>query len=352
MKRFLLPITILIFSFVFSPNIYSQKLKDRLNKLGKKKKVETNSNVYNAEADLMKVGGPFSDIGMTNEIHKKYAGKIVFAKDKIGMDIQNEANFIDTFGVSDYIYGRVYMPKSVENYPIYSIQYLRRNDYSTPYHNEYGGFHYKLYVDGELNLWPVEVVVLSKYKKVNTTTWQVWIHPKASDQKVKDSWKEIIQNLSSGEHTIKLDMIAGTNMSYTGAEVVASGEFKILKGDGESFSTDYGTTFDDIKSKMDNPQLEVAMLETARQYAKVNKYKEYFQAVKISERDWTIIRHELTGLPLRRTIAAHCLAKWPDGHCTTQEFVFGQEYDGVKYSNVTNFRLVKYGSRAQNLNCK
>ena len=215
MKRLLLPITILIISITFAPEVHAQKkLKDQSNKSLKKNK--------EAEKHLMEIGGPFADDGMTSEIHTKYVGKIMFAKDIIPTTGAIESDFVGEFGISDYIYGRLYMPKSIENYPIYENKKLAAGDTINPDHNNYGKFYYKLYVDGVLDEWPVELV---KLKNKKTTTYQVWIHPKPEHYKVSSSWERIIESLSPGEHIIRIEMFGGSNNYQGGAEAVVSGEF-------------------------------------------------------------------------------------------------------------------------------
>lgn len=329
MKKVFIPLLVFIFSLAYTPEVQSQ------------------SKNYNPKEDLVKIGGPFTDDGMTSEIHTKYSGKIMFARDIIPTKGADESNFVNTFGISDFIYGRLYMPKSVENYPIYENKKMAAGDTINPDANSYGKFYYKLYVDGVLDEWPVELV---KLKNKKTTTYQVWIHPKPEHYKVSSSWERIIKSLTPGEHVIRLEMFGGSNNYQGGAEAIVTGEFKINKGSGENF--DYGKTFDDIEAKMTDPALEKEMLVAARDYAKVNNYKEDFQAVKIANKDWSIIYHDLTGAVLRRIIDVHCLALWPDGHCSSQKFVFGQEYTGKDFSNTVRFHGVTYGSYPENLNCK
>lgn len=348
MRRHFLPITILIISITFSPEVQAQKLRDRMKKaMGVKKKDEKKVVKYNYENDLAAIGGPFEDEGMTSDIHTKYVGKIMFSKNKIPKEGALESDFTNEFGYNDYIYGRLYMPRSPKNYPRYVISKLEAGDTIKPDNNNYGNFYYKLYVDGVLDRWPVEFVQLKNDK---ATTYQVWIHAKPSDHKLDNEWKRIIDDLSPGKHTIKVEMYTGSTLYSSGVEAVVSGEFNITKKSDETF--DYGLTFNDIEAKMSNPKLESDMLAAARDYAKVNNYKENFQEVKIANRDWTIIRHELTGVVLRRIIDVHCLALWPDGHCSSQKFVFGQEHDGRNFSNTVRFHGVTYGSYPKKLNCK
>lgn len=352
MKNLLVPMIVLFFLSGLTCEVQAQIEKDLKKNLGIDKNKKEDPKGYNPEADLIKIGGPFADQGITGEIHKNHIGEIVFATDKIPLEGASQSSFKRSFYLSENIYGRVYMPKSVENYPLYSVQFMRNGDTTNASHNQYGRFYYNIYVDGvKEKYWNVELVDLSKNGLVNTTTYQVWLNPKPEDQKVRDEWKDLINKLSDGEHTIRLDMVAGSPDSYSGAEVVASGEFKIIKGSGETFQADYGKTFDDVIAKMNDADLEAKMLAVAREYAKDNGYKEDFKAVKIANSDWTIIRHEISGAILRRIIDVHCYAVWPDGHCTTQKFVFGQEYNGSEYSKTVKFHGVTFGSYAENLNC-
>lgn len=354
MKKLFVSIFLLSIAMIAPQDAAAQIGKDIKKNLGiKGKKNKEDPKLYTPEADLITVGGPFADKGMTNATHSKYVGQIVFSNSKISMDNPDESSFKNSFGISENLYGRLYMPKSVENYPIYSTSYLKIGDTSAPSHNQYGKFFYNIYIDGEIyEWWNIETVVLSKKNNQSTTTYQVWINPKPEDMAVNDAWKDIIKKLTDGEHTIRVDAVPGSPSSYVSPTPVASGEFKLTKGSGESFVGDYGKTFDEVEAKMTNTALETEMLTAARDHAKVNSWKEDFKAVKIANRDWTTIYHELTGAVVRRIIDVHCYAVWPDGHCTTQKFVFGQEYNGKEYSKTIRLHNVTYGSYAVNLNCK
>ena len=218
MKKLMIPFTVLFFAFGSISTASAQIGKNLKTNLGQNKDKNENPKGYKPEADIAKLGGPFTDDGMTSEIHKKHSGEIVFSKNKIPMEVASEDAFSSSFNLSDNIYGRVFMPKSVENYPIYSTQFLRNGDTTTASHNKYGRLYYNIYVDGvKEKYWNVDVVDLSKQNLIKTTTYQVWLNPKPEDQKVSDEWKNIMNNLTDGEHLIKLEMIAGSPSSYSGA---------------------------------------------------------------------------------------------------------------------------------------
>ncbi|HEY1040914.1 MAG TPA: hypothetical protein VGF30_15980, partial [Bacteroidia bacterium] len=52
---------------------------------------------------------------------------------------------------------------------------------------------------------------------------------------------------------------------------------------------------------------------------------------------WYIEKNTYTGEKLYRTINAVLYAKWPDGHCTVQEFTFKQAWTGTAFSNATEY---------------
>ena len=140
MRKVFLSIAVLFLSLLFIPNTNAQIT------FGKKKPKIVKKTGYDPNGDLIKIGGPFSDNGITGDIHEKYVGKIMFAKDIIPGTGANESDFVSEFGISDYIYGRLYMPKSVENYPIYENKSLVAGDTINPDHNSYGKFYYTLVV--------------------------------------------------------------------------------------------------------------------------------------------------------------------------------------------------------------
>jgi len=115
-------------------------------------------------------------------------------------------------------------------------------------------------------------------------------------------------------------------------EVLASEEIILVKKPGDYYPI--GRKFADYKAgSMNTAGNNAAILKAIQTYAANNGWKEKFVAVKIESNDWTIRRNELTSVIVSRTIAANCYAKWPDGHCTVQLFVFSQDYNGSSYSN-------------------
>ena len=53
------------------------------------------------------------DQGITSETHRKHLGKIVWSKQRIRMDAQDQTPKVSSFQWGDPIYGRAYFPKSI-----------------------------------------------------------------------------------------------------------------------------------------------------------------------------------------------------------------------------------------------
>src|SRR5687768_16068318 len=59
------------------------------------------------------------DDGLTNPTHEKYVGQIVFASQQIDMKAPDESSFVSEFYADELIYGRAYLPHSLENEPVF-----------------------------------------------------------------------------------------------------------------------------------------------------------------------------------------------------------------------------------------
>jgi len=79
------------------------------------------------------------DQGMTSETHRKNVGKILWAKERIKKDIVDQVKFETNFDISDPLYGRVFLEKSLPR--------LSEGQGSNCYNNN-SNFRLKVYADG------------------------------------------------------------------------------------------------------------------------------------------------------------------------------------------------------------
>jgi hypothetical protein len=267
------------------------------------------------------------DDGMTNELHKKYAGKVVFSKTKIVVDKQDESTYTNTFGMSDFIYCRIYTNASIKNIPLYS-----GTNYDSPNSNYTGSYVTRMSVNGvELNEYLENDKNDGQYE--GRTTWQCFVKAQDPDKDGRnDAFIKYMNDAAPGTYTVRVWVDPGHSGSSTKAcKPAAEGEFTIIKKAGDKMSL--GQKFADKKAGMINPTLEAAMLKVINEYAQSNGWKEKFTKLKITDKDWYINRNEYSGRILSRSINVYAQGNWPDGHCTGVEFSILQQYDGAKYSS-------------------
>ncbi|NJO90738.1 MAG: hypothetical protein HC831_18580 [Chloroflexia bacterium] len=106
-----------------------------------------------------------------------------------------------------------------------------------------------------------------------------------------------------------------------------------------------GKSYSTIKAGMINNELEAKILTCIQEYAKKSAWDETFTNVKIQNEDWNIVQNTLSGVTTGRSVIAYCFASWPDGHCTVQQFVFKQKFDGQNYSKMVNYDGLISGSQ-------
>lgn len=270
------------------------------------------------------------DDGLTNEAHRKNAGKVVFSKTKITKDAQNEATFTNIFGMNDFVYCRIYANASILNTPLYNGDDY--SSYSTNYNNSYithisvNGVELKEYLENSNNSGEYEVM----------TTWQCFVKTKdpAKDGR-NDAYIKFLNEAEPGTYTFRVWVEATNGGPLKGCKPVAEGEFTVTKKAGEKMSL--GQKFADKKPGMVNTTLEAGALKAINNYATNQGWKETFTKCKIISEDWYIVRNKYTGIIEGRNINVYVLGKWPDGHCTGVEFNVFQQYDGSKYSSVFTY---------------
>jgi hypothetical protein len=255
----------------------------------------------------------------------KYVGQIVFAKEKLSKDKTVETIFTNKFNFGDAIYARAFLKNPIYNYPIYYPgPSASRNDN----HN-----------------WFVQVTINGDRNKTNSfiagdnnapkykgwTTWQLFFYAKGEDAvENKDWFVQVLNNLLDGEHNLEMELYGGRDrIAYTNGPI-AKGTFTITKAGGKKLGV--GRTWGVVNSKMKNNELEKQMVQAMKEKAASEGWKEDFSKAKITVDDWNVVKNEYTGEKLYRTIEGVIYAKWPEGHCTMQEFSFSQDWKGTAFS--------------------
>ena len=85
----------------------------------------------------------YPDQGITSPVHKKYVKQIVWSKSVISFNDVANAVLETKFKLTDPIYGRIFLERSIRNTPVYSTA---NNE---PGENWKNSYEMKLFIDGK-----------------------------------------------------------------------------------------------------------------------------------------------------------------------------------------------------------
>lgn len=254
------------------------------------------------------------DDGMTSELHRAFQGQIVFSTAEIPKDGADESALGAEFYADELIYGRAYLPHSVENEPVI-------DDRGALVRTETRGYIVKLFVDGREIQDRLESRAVSSERRASTTL-QIWPHPAPSAEPTPRVWVQTINALAPGDHEIRLELWAHDRWRKSRA-ALARGTLTLHKTAGQSVGV--GRTFADLDRGMTDDALSTEMLGSARYFAKKEGWKETMAEVAIRSKDWIEVRHPQLRHLIARRLQTWVRADWPDGRCTAQEMLFEQK---------------------------
>ena len=244
--------------------------------------------------------------------NKKYANRIVFSNEKIPAKGASEAKFKTKLQASKDMYGRIYFGCFASDY-----YYGTRDDVPGLFKAE---IRIWAQIEGDDEEWHIETINL--YKVEDATSFELQLNKR----EYRSTFAKLFIRLKQGDNKVKFYL-------KRNSDILIEEEVILTKKPGDTYKI--GKTLADFKAgKMNTPTYKAAVLKAIQSHAASAGWKEKFTAVKILSSDWNIVRNRLTGVILYRTIGAWCYAKWPDGHCTVQDFYFKQNYNGSSYSKV------------------
>lgn len=269
------------------------------------------------------------DQGMTGETHRKNVGKILWAKERILMNRQDQVQYETTFNISDPLYGRVFLEKSLPR--ISEAQ--GKNCY-----NNNSNFRMKVYVDG------VDKGEINRNYFPGGSTWtscQINLNLSAGDGVdnvnigVPQKWSELIKTLNDGKHEFRFEFYGGSEDQCL--KKVAEGSFTLNKS-GEQAAAKIKTLPAALKK---DAALESSMVQAIQSRGWKNESP---LKVIIVEGDWRMIR-DVFGNIIRREINTNVILKKNDGSCRLTDISFTQEHKGNNRFGITEV----YGIGTKNI---
>ncbi|PLX29487.1 MAG: hypothetical protein C0600_08700 [Ignavibacteria bacterium] len=269
-----------------------------------------------AQAAAESMGAAFASNVYSGTFHQEHVGKIVFSSSPIEAGQENAAAITSTFAAGDRIYGMMYFDGT----------YKEVTGGSSVAHtrllvdgNEMVSYVFKLDAEGSARSWLKSEIVPD---------------PAQSTTRGAQLFTEKLMSLSPRRHTV----IIRTTDDYN--KTIAEGEFSLDCTSGLDKIAEVHRGLSEKKlagvglpsPAMRNAGLEKQMKAALKDWSPKKPIK-----VIITDRDWTIQHHPVTGAVVSRTINTTTVFKLPDGSCRYFEISFKQQYAGGKYGKAQQF---------------
>ncbi len=277
-----------------------------------------NAEVQTLRADAQAAAasmGAAHDAVYASSFNKEHAGEIVFSSQPVVVGSENASAMKTDFTANDDIYGMMYFKgtfKEITNGYNYAYTKLLVDG------NEKASYNFKLNEEQGANAWLKSEIIPDP---VQSSTRGAAIFTKA------------ISELSPRRHSI----IVRTTDDR--GNTLAEGTFQLDCTTGLDRVADVHKNLVNKKMaavKLPSPAMRNAALEKEFMAA-LKEWKETPLKVVITESDWTIQHHPITGAITSRTINTTVAFKKPDGSCRMFEISFRQQYQGKKYGKAQQY---------------
>lgn len=267
-----------------------------------------------AKAAMESMGAAMEKV-YTSAFHKEHAGQIVFSSAPITAGSENPAAISSAFTASDKIYGMMYFPGT----------YSEMTGGSNVAHtillvddNQMVSYVFKLDASAAANSWLKSEIIPD---------------PAQSTTRGALLFTEKLKDISPRRHTVTIR----TTDDY--GKTIAEGSFTFdCSGGTEPITAAYEALGSKKLSavSLPAPAMRNAALEK-EMMAALGAWKETPLKVIITDRDWTIQHHPVTGAIVSRTINTTTVVKKQDGNCRMFEISYKQQYAGGRYGKCQQY---------------
>jgi hypothetical protein len=259
--------------------------------------------------------GAAREVVYTGSFHKENAGKIVFSREPITAGQENPSAMSTAFTANDNIYGMMYFQgtfKEVTGGTSYGFTKLFVDD------NEKAGYDFKLTPEMGENAWLGSEIIPD---------------PARSSTRGAAIFTKAISELSPRRHTVRVQTLDGN------WKVLAEGEFQLDCSGGLDRVAEVNKNLGEKKLSavnlptpaMRNPTIENECI------AALKEWKEKPLKVIITDSEWSVQRHPVSGAIVSRIINTTTVVKKPDGGCRMFQISFEQPYNGKSYGKARQY---------------
>lgn len=273
------------------------------------------------------------DEGITNPIHEKYLGKIVFSNSEISKDNPNESNFSSDFKINMPIHARIFLKTSIFN----EAQLASTSEIF----DIHVGMVYKIYIDGNLadegrvSLKADSKQFMSK-SEVKTSTSIAATLNFSKDALLSEAYIDGLvaydSKLTDGKHSFRIELYPNyTSVKPLTEMPIASGEFNLNVNRG--FANPSNPLICMPKAVKKDPALEAKYKDCVKKYIVNNNKDAVMKSFVLLSSDWEIHKDDITNKPIYRTMYGAAGFTYKDGKCKYETFSFTQNWVGGSYSS-------------------
>ncbi len=268
-----------------------------------------------AAAAAESMGASLASAVYTGDFHRENAGRIVFASAPITPGQEDPSAMRDAFAAGDRIYGMMY--------------------FKGTYSEVTGGSNIaytKMLVDGN-EMVSYNFKLDAAAGKASTLKSEVVPDTAESTTRGALIFTEKLKDISPRRHTITIR----TTDDYN--NTIAEGSFSLDCSGGLDRVAEVYRQLEEKKLagvELPAPAMRNAALEK-QMIAALGEWNETPLKVIITDRDWTIQHHPVTGAIVSRTINTTTVFKKADGGCRMFEISFRQQYTGSGYGSAQQY---------------
>ncbi len=177
------------------------------------------------------------DFGFTSPEHQKYVKQIIWSKAEIPYNKVANSKLETRFKLTDPIYGRVFLERSIRNSPVFS------SGSKKPLENWKNNFEYKLFIDEKDTGGRFGKFYEAYYNDEMGKKWTTWqfsphlIPPESADEKmIAQAWEKAVRGLENGKHKVRFELWGVMGQQRTSGPM-AVGEFTLVVKKGEHIAT-------------------------------------------------------------------------------------------------------------------
>ncbi|MCW5520229.1 hypothetical protein J1N09_10295 [Aureitalea sp. L0-47] len=260
----------------------------------------------------------------TSDFHKNNIGKVVFFSKRPKIKSENISTVKDLYKAGDFIYAMAYLEGSFKDLA------SARNAIKVTT---------SIYVDGTEKTSHEFSMSWESLKENKTYLYMEIIpDPATNTHSGPAKFSKTLANISPRNHEIKVTL-TGLGIGLSNIIPFAEGTFTLDCSTGRDQLANYAIKYREKNlagvympgAKMNNPDLTQSMKQALINEGWEDNKK--VQRIVITDNNWKIYKHTITGKTIYRTIPAAVAFKTSEGECKYWNLTFKQVYNGTSYEN-------------------